>query len=44
MYLHVRPGSRFRRDGGDGLQPGGDPGVAGQDEIRRDYCHLPSAV
>lgn len=22
-----------RRDGGDGLQPGGDPGLSGQDEV-----------
>lgn len=32
-----------RCDGGDGLQPGGDPGLSGQDEIRRDHSHVPAA-
>lgn len=32
-----------RRDGGDGLQPGGDPGLSGKDEVRRDHSDLPAA-
>lgn len=32
-----------RCDGRDGLQLGGDPGVSGQDEVRRDHSHLPAA-